>query len=499
MPVETKYQIFVSSTFRELEHWRKALIDQILRTEHIPSGMEGFSAADEEELKVIKRAIDQCDIYTVVIGSTFGSAIPDTTPNESFTQREFRYASEQGKPILAFILHDDDFEAERDGLPAESNERKHEEFLRQFRTEVTTIEGNRHRIVEFFRKSEGVHGLTARFGAALGKLINSPTFNMPGWVRLPPGVGTNPFIQRIMLKLSGFDKLSYRCTLDYPSTKAAMAKHFWYRFGAEVHTKQVWHLYFESGSTVAYVAERFRQMLREEAAAWESHRADLRIHTNNILTYLEFTLYERLQLALVPHGPPDDNDKYGATFGSLLECPELSHPVANIPLSRADKKGTRLVESLSKQVVPASKPSLILATASGLEQATASEFPGPHVGTYRNKLLKRALLRSRHPVVLFFDHSKISPYGPKGAFKVGSCHPVCDPDFSWEMVVKENPLCLCVGADNDEAMDKIVKLLESQGAWKAETPRDYDGKKATLLVNAQFWNYFGKSRTNSNN
>lgn len=492
---ETKYQIFVSSTFRDLKDWRRALIDQILRADHIPSGMEGFSAADEEDLKVIQRAIDQCDIYVVVVGSSFGSEIPNTNPTESFTQREFRYASEKGKPILAFILDDKDFEDEREALPSDSPEREHDDDIRQFREEVKTIEKDRHRIVEFFSKDEGVHSLTAKFITALNKMIRRPSFNMPGWLRLPPGVETNPFIKRIISKLASFDTLSYRCTADFPEVKEAMAHHFWYRFGAELINEKVWHLFFESGSTIAYVVERLRDKL--ESPSWSQNQSKLRLHTNNVLTYLEFILYEHLQLEIVPHGPPDDDDKYGATFGPFLAREEKAHPFTNEPLSKTDPGSAKLVEELKKKIVPVSKPSLILATASGLEAESDPEFPGPHVGTYRNKLVKRSLLQSGHPLVLFLDESKIAPIGVKGKFKKGYCHSVCDPEFSWQDAVRKQPLALCVGATSERRLKKVIGSLTQHETWSSEEPKVYDGGCAVVLYNDRFWKRFGVPASNS--
>jgi hypothetical protein len=59
--LEKKYQIFVSSTFRDLVEERQDTIKSILDLGHIPAGMEGFPAIDMEQLKYIKKVIDQCD------------------------------------------------------------------------------------------------------------------------------------------------------------------------------------------------------------------------------------------------------------------------------------------------------------------------------------------------------------------------------------------------------------------------------------------------------
>jgi Domain of unknown function (DUF4062) len=50
--VEKKYQIFVSSTYDDLGHERKAVAKTILELGDIPVGMEMFSAADESQWKL---------------------------------------------------------------------------------------------------------------------------------------------------------------------------------------------------------------------------------------------------------------------------------------------------------------------------------------------------------------------------------------------------------------------------------------------------------------
>jgi hypothetical protein len=49
---------------------------------------------------LIKRVIDDCDYYIVIIGGRYGSIGPD---DKSFTQLEYEYAIEQGKPVIAFL------------------------------------------------------------------------------------------------------------------------------------------------------------------------------------------------------------------------------------------------------------------------------------------------------------------------------------------------------------------------------------------------------------
>ena len=106
------YQVFISSPYRELKEQRKALIAEVIESGHLPAAMELFSAGDEDEFEVIKRAITQSDIYVVLLGSSFGSPVGLGRAAKSFTRLELDYAKSQDKHIVPFLLEDKEFESE---------------------------------------------------------------------------------------------------------------------------------------------------------------------------------------------------------------------------------------------------------------------------------------------------------------------------------------------------------------------------------------------------
>lgn len=103
--METKHQVFVSSTFKDLIEERKAVIHALLELDCIPAGMELFPAADEDAWSLIKEVIDGCDYYVLILAGKYGSVNADGI---GFTEMEFDYASSTGKPILAFLHENDD-------------------------------------------------------------------------------------------------------------------------------------------------------------------------------------------------------------------------------------------------------------------------------------------------------------------------------------------------------------------------------------------------------
>jgi hypothetical protein len=91
-----KYQVFISSTYRDLIDERERVTRAVLEMGHIPVGMEMFSAADEEQWKIITRHIDESDYYVVIVGHRYGSI----TDGISYTRKEYEYALSQRIPVL---------------------------------------------------------------------------------------------------------------------------------------------------------------------------------------------------------------------------------------------------------------------------------------------------------------------------------------------------------------------------------------------------------------
>jgi Domain of unknown function (DUF4062) len=101
--MEKRYQAFVSSTYEDLQLERQEVMQALLELDCIPSGMELFPAADDDQWTLIKRVIDDCDYYIAIIAGRFGSL---GSEGKSFTQMEYEYAMSKQKPVIAF-LHSD--------------------------------------------------------------------------------------------------------------------------------------------------------------------------------------------------------------------------------------------------------------------------------------------------------------------------------------------------------------------------------------------------------
>ena len=103
-----KYQIFISSTYTDLQRERQAVFSAIMQIHQFPIGMEYFTASDDNQWNVIQELIDCSDYYVLIIGKRYGSLIENGEYiGISYTHREFEYALSKGIPILAFIKSDE--------------------------------------------------------------------------------------------------------------------------------------------------------------------------------------------------------------------------------------------------------------------------------------------------------------------------------------------------------------------------------------------------------
>jgi len=163
--MEKKYQVFVSSTYEDLKNERRAAYDALLRSNCIPAGMELFNAGDDAQWNVIKRCIDNCDYYFVIIAHRYGSRTPEGI---SYTQKEYEYAVSMGIPVAAFIID------KGESWPPEfvDQDTKDVKRLNQFKQLVKT------RYVNFWKNADD---LKAHCALAIPEMISQHP--RPGWTR----------------------------------------------------------------------------------------------------------------------------------------------------------------------------------------------------------------------------------------------------------------------------------------------------------------------------
>lgn len=162
---EKRYQVFVSSTFKNLQEERQEVIQALLELDCIPAGMELFPAADEDQWTLIKGVIRSSDYYIVIIGGRYGST---GGSGVSYTEMEYQYALEVGKPVLTFLHKDPSSLA----VSKVDSDPGLQERLRAFRALA------QKKMCRFWSDSSELGGLVSRSMVRLMK--HSPAV---GWVR----------------------------------------------------------------------------------------------------------------------------------------------------------------------------------------------------------------------------------------------------------------------------------------------------------------------------
>jgi hypothetical protein len=164
--MDKRYQVFVSSTYADLKEERQRIIQALMEMDCIPAGMELFPAADEEQFAFIRRIIDDCDYYLLLIGGRYGSL---TATGVSYTEQEYDYAISKNLKVIA-LLHEspDDI-----ALGKSEKEPQARQQLTRFRDKVSS-----GRLVRFWKSANELPGIVA---LSLSKTMK--TYPARGWIR----------------------------------------------------------------------------------------------------------------------------------------------------------------------------------------------------------------------------------------------------------------------------------------------------------------------------
>lgn len=227
--MDKKYQIFISSTFADLVQERQAVSRAILDLGHIPAGMEMFPATDVEQLTYIKKVIDECDYYVLIIGARYGSLDDDGV---SYTEREYEYATSSGKTVLVFLHRD------MDSIPlgkTDKDDAKHAK-LKAFIDRVSS-----GRLVQYWESAADLQS------KAIVSLIKAFSENpQTGWVRANQ-IADSVAMTDIVKYRNQIDEL----TSELASTRTSLAPKF--DDAADLSVKIKFDFsYFESGYGTRY-------------------------------------------------------------------------------------------------------------------------------------------------------------------------------------------------------------------------------------------------------
>jgi nucleoside 2-deoxyribosyltransferase len=168
--IRKRLQVFVSSTYTDLIQERQAAVEAILTAGHIPAGMELFTSGDESQMEVINQWIDESDVYLLILGGRYGSV--ESKTGKSYTQLEYEYAVNQGKPLFACVINESALEKRVRDHGTSIIEKDNPQKLKDFRAVVVT------KMSRFWEDSKDIK-------IAVGETLSnfSRRDELIGWVR----------------------------------------------------------------------------------------------------------------------------------------------------------------------------------------------------------------------------------------------------------------------------------------------------------------------------
>jgi hypothetical protein len=131
--------------------------------------MELFAAGDESQMAVIRRWIDESDVFLLILGGRYGSIEPES--GKSYIHLEYEYALEQGKPLFAVVITPEHLEAKVQKHGTAVVEMKEPQKLEDFREFVKT------KLVKFW---DDPRDITVAIYKTLAEFL--ATREMTGWV-----------------------------------------------------------------------------------------------------------------------------------------------------------------------------------------------------------------------------------------------------------------------------------------------------------------------------
>jgi hypothetical protein len=497
--IQRKYQVFISSTFSDLEEHRRQAILGIVAAGHLPLALEYRAPEPSMKMDVIRRAIGDCQYYVIILGHRYGSVASGQIPGQekSYIEFELDYAEQMGLKILAFVLRDEEANGRRKKMTLESDpgELENNPKYERFRKRLTEgIQGYFYR--PFLSPNDIYTELYAYFSQdhpdVRGYIPEPVDRDAANFIRIS---SNNEILRETIQHLGQFKFVDPRLSMAREK-KLALAKAFCQLH--RNHIREKWKkIFIESGSTLAYLA-------KEISGDLPKTRDDHKVVTNNSLAYLYLWLCSGVLCHPEPEGPPDS--KYGGMFGSLTDRDRA--PDYNLPhLEQYDGDGEKLISDMKATIFGATddnKYSILLAAASGLQLSDKitpldpdgkpytgdpailellKQCDGFHGGSYQNRLFKRCMYLSNIPAFVFMHDEKIDC-----PIRVGICHFLFDEGHSWKQFIENYPLSIWIACESTtvrEIREKMVKNLRL-GDWKVAVYSEASRIPIIIAHNASF-------------
>ena len=98
-------KVYLSSTFADLQEYRNAVRNVLLRMGLEVSGLEDFGASESSALEKSLDEIAKADLFILLLAYRYGYIPPNS--DKSIIELEYKSAKEHGIPIFAFLPKED--------------------------------------------------------------------------------------------------------------------------------------------------------------------------------------------------------------------------------------------------------------------------------------------------------------------------------------------------------------------------------------------------------
>lgn len=449
MGIQRKFEIFIGSTKQDLIKVREEIIRAILEAGHIPSGMELWSAGIKPTKIAINDRLQNCDIHIVLLGARYGYKPLDS--NCSITEWEFLHSETEKRPVIAFFLSDAEFERERKKIlgsndSKDKGEQENEQLLRNFRSKVMSSRLCR----EFQSTPNGIKDLKSSCINAINEVIDSlPQIKENGWIRARSPyakalneIQENWFLHRILEKLHEFNWLREGVARQ-KEEKDVLGKIFWRHMEGRIKRNDFKDIFFESGSTLAYITNQFETSVLNQN---DGHK--WRITTNNVVILQELLLYTDIEVEPLPSGRPANQ------FGGMYtpELLNIREPAPLQPRGLYDREKNAINHLISRFGKYREKHLFLMSASGWALDCNEPSFNGINAQTHPDMLFKRAVLQTGKPVVCFLTSDKIG-----SCFQPHKHYPIFGPDFNQDEILSVQPIAICLSYKSSQDLHEINK------------------------------------------
>lgn len=173
MNVEKRYQVFISTTYPDMQSARQALMLPLMNLGLMPMSVDLHLESSHGLMPVAQRMIDDCDYFVILLGGRYGTLSP---LGLSFPHREYIFAATKRKPVLA-LIHDQPLSLPENARePNREGQVRRDDFARLLETKVPSYR---------WREERELAGLITR---VMPEMMSQ--YPSPGWVRADAIAGT---------------------------------------------------------------------------------------------------------------------------------------------------------------------------------------------------------------------------------------------------------------------------------------------------------------------